>query len=83
MDREELLTLASAYKEQIYARLLETVPKRLATLDLDVLEGKTTQEMLILVYMQGIAEALDAFDMAELLRAIAREAYDPDAGMQA
>lgn len=83
MDREQLLLLANAYKEQIYARLLEMVPKRLVTLDPDVLEGKTTEEMLTLVYMQGVAEALDAFDMAELLRAIAREAHDPDSGMQA
>lgn len=83
MDKEQLLLLADAYKEQIFAKLREMVPRRVATLDPGVLEGKATEEILALVYMQGVAEALDAFDMAELLRTIAREAHDSDAGMQA
>ncbi len=83
MKKEQLLLLADAYKEQVFAELLEMVPRRVATLDPSVLEDKATEEILALVYMQGVAEALDAFDMAELLRTIAREAQDSNAGMQA
>jgi hypothetical protein len=69
MDREQLLLLTDAYKEQIVTRLHELVSSRLAQLDRSVFENKTTEEVLALVYMQGVAEALDAFDMAELLKA--------------
>ena len=69
MDDVQFLQLANAYKEQIYTKLLELVPDRLARLDESVPEGKTSEEVLALVYMQGAAEALDAFDMVELLRA--------------
>jgi hypothetical protein len=41
----------------------------MSKLDRAAFEGKTTEEVLGLVYMQGVAEALDAFDVAELLRA--------------
>lgn len=68
IDKAQLLLLADAYKEQIYTRLLELVPGRMARLDRSVFEGKSTEEILALVYMQGVAEALDAFDMDELLR---------------
>jgi len=47
------------------------------------LEGKTTEKVPELVYMQGVAEALDAFDMSELLRAIARESESTKPDMQA
>ncbi len=72
MDKTQLLLLTDAYKEQIYTKLLELVPDRLGQLDRGVFEGKTTEEVLALVYVQGAAEALDAFDMDELLRAVAR-----------
>lgn len=83
MEKEQLLLLADAYKEQVFAKLLELVPRRVATLDPSVLEGKVTEEILALVYMQGVTEALNTFDMAELLKAIAREARDSDTSMQA
>lgn len=69
MDRAQLLLLADAYKEQIFAKLHELVLGRVARLDRAVFEGKTTEEVLALIYMQGVAEALDGFDVAELLRA--------------
>lgn len=68
-DKAQLLLLADAYKEQIFSKLRELVPGRIARLDRDVFEGKTTEEVLELVYMQGVAEALDAFNMNELLEA--------------
>ncbi len=73
MDRAQLLLLANAYKKRIYERLLELVPERVAALDRSVFEVKATEEVLARVHMQGAAEALDAFDMSELLRAVARE----------
>lgn len=82
MDKDQLLLLADAYKEQIHTKLLELVPSRLERLDRGVFEGKTTEEVLALVYMQGVAEALDAFNMEELLRAIARAEGNPE-GIQA
>ncbi len=67
MEKAHLLLLADAYKEQIFSNLHELVPGRMARLDRSVFEGKITEEVLALVYMQGVAEALDAFDTAELL----------------
>ncbi len=69
MDKAQLFLLADAYKEQIYTKLHELVPGRIARLERSVFEGKTTEEVLGLVYMQGVGEALDAFSMAELLNA--------------
>ncbi len=69
IDKAHLLILADAYKEQIYTRLHELVPGRMARLDRSAFEGKTTEEVLTLVYMQGVTESLDAFDVAELLNA--------------
>ncbi len=80
MDESRLLTLADLYKTQIYTKLLELVPERLGRLDQAVLEGKPIEEALALIYMQGVAEALDAFDTGELLRAVKRE---PAAELQA
>ena len=65
----QLCLLADAYKEQIFEKLLKLVPSRLERLDRAVFEGKTTEEVLALIYMQGVAEALDAFDIDELLEA--------------
>ena len=73
MNQSCLLTLADLYKTQIYTTLLAPAPKRLGQLDRTVLEGKTTEEVLVLIYMQGVAEALDAFDVDELLRALRSE----------
>ncbi len=70
MDESRFLTLADAYKTQIYTKLLELAPERLGRFDPTVLEGRTTEEVLALIYMQGVAEALDAFDVSELLRAV-------------
>lgn len=82
MDRENIYDIVDAYKEQIFSKLYELVPSRLERLDRGVFEGKTTEEVLALVYMQGVAEALDAFNMEELLRAIARAEGNPE-GIQA
>ena len=73
MDESRLLTLADLYKTQIHTKLLELVPRRLGQLDRTVLEGQTTEEVLALIYMQGVAEALDALDISELLRAFKGE----------
>lgn len=70
MDESRFLTPADLYKTQIHTKLLELVPERSGRLDHAVLEGKTNEEVLALIYMQGVAEALDAFDMDELLRAV-------------
>ncbi len=72
MDEPHFLTLADVYKTQVHTKLLELVPEHLGRLDHAVLESKTTEEVLALMYMQGVAEALDAFDMGELLRAVKR-----------
>lgn len=69
MDSDKLLTLSDAYKEQIFSKLSDLAPGRIAQIDRRELEGKTTEEVLILLYLQGVAEALDLFDMTELLRA--------------
>lgn len=79
-DRTRLLQTTTAYKEQIYTKLLELLPERMARLDRGAFEGKTTEEVLALVYMQGVAEALDAFEIGELLQA--SEAED-EAGLRA
>jgi hypothetical protein len=79
----QLFLVASRHKEEIFSKLHELVPERLARLDRTVFEGKTTEEVLALVYMQGVAEALDAFDMRELLRTIARESAPAKPDMQA
>ncbi len=79
VDREQLLKLTDAYKERIYERLLELVPERMAALERSVFESKATEEVLALVYMQGAHEALDAFDMSEFLRAVARESGGTEA----
>ncbi len=83
MDKNQLLLLTDVYKEQIFSGLRELVPGRVARLDRSGFEVKTTEEVLELVCMQGVAEALDAFDMSELLRAIARENESPKPDMQA
>ncbi len=72
MDKEHLFQLTDAYKEQIFTKLYELVPSRMAKLDHDAFTDKTTEEVLVLTYMQGVGEALDAFDMSELLREVAR-----------
>ncbi len=64
------LTLADAYKEQIHAKLFELVPERITRIDSGVFDGKTTEEVLALMYMQGVTEALDAFDVSGLLRVV-------------
>ncbi len=69
IDKAQLLLLADAYKEQISTKLHELVLGRVARLDRSVFAGKTTEEVLALVYMQGVAETLDVFDVAELLKA--------------
>ena len=69
MDRDTLLKLADTYKEQIFSKLSELAPRRITQIDRHELEGKTTEEVLSLLYLQGVAEALDAFDLAELLHA--------------
>lgn len=83
MDAQAVLKLANSYKEQIFTKLRTTLPERMANLDRSVFEGKTTEEVLALVYMQGAAEALDAFDMTELLRAVARESGAVAEGLEA
>ncbi len=83
MDTDQLLLLTDTYKEQIFSKLRELVPGRMARLDRSGFKGKTTEEALELVYMQGVAEALDVFDMSELLRAIARESESSKPDMQA
>ena len=77
MDESQLVTLADVYKEQIHAKLLELVPERTGRIDPTVFEGKTREEVLALMDMQGVAEVLDAFDVAELWRA-AQGAPSPD-----
>ena len=79
MNKDQLFKLTDAYKESIYQKLLEQLPERMANLDRAVFEGKSTEEVLALVYMQGVTEALDAFDMSELLRAVARESGGAEA----
>ena len=69
MNNAQILLLADAYKKRIHEKLLKLVPDRLAQLDPGVFEGRTFEEVLALIYMQGVAEALDAFDMTELLAA--------------
>lgn len=83
MERDRLLELTDAYKESIYQKLLELLPERMAALDRGELEGKATEEVLALIYMQGAAEALDAFDMDELLRAVAHEGGAAGDGLEA
>lgn len=63
---KRLLELADAYKEQIFTKLHELAPGRIARLDRSVFDDKGTEAVLALVYLQGVAEALDAFDVAEL-----------------
>lgn len=70
MDETRFLTLADQYKEQIYTKLLALAPDRIRRIDPAVLADKTSEEALALIYMQGVAEALDAFDPAELWRAL-------------
>ena len=67
MDEAQLLLLANAYKEQIREKLLILVPDRLAQLDPGVFEGRTSEEVFALIYMQSVTETLDAFDMTKLL----------------
>lgn len=55
MDKAQLLLLTDAYKEQIFTKLHELVPGRVAQLDRGVFESKITEEVLALVYMQGVA----------------------------
>ena len=76
MDTSRFLRLADLYKEQIYTKLQDLVPDRLGRLEPGVLTGKTTDEALALVYMQGVAEALDAFDVAELWK-VAQDNPEP------
>lgn len=64
MDETRFLTLADRYKEQIYAKLQELVPERLARLEPGVLTGRPT-------------EAVLAFDPAELWRAAGEDAAPP------
>ncbi len=44
MDKAQLLLLADAYKEQIFSKLHELVPGRMARLDRSAFEGKTTED---------------------------------------
>jgi hypothetical protein len=83
MDKEHLFRLADAYKVQIYTKLHALVPSRVAQLERSVFEDKMTEDVLALVYMQGVAEALDAFDMDELLREIALASNASESGMKA
>lgn len=77
MDEARLLKLAVVYKEQIFEKLAELSPGRIAKIDREALKGKTTEEVLELLYLQGVAEALDAFNVAELLQAVDRDADEP------
>ena len=73
MGKEHLLELADAYKAQIFTKLLELISSRLADWTTVPLRAKrTTEGVLALIYLQGSGEALDAFDIAELLREFAR-----------
>lgn len=83
MAKEHLLQLTDAYKEQIFNRLHELVSGRLERLERGVFEGKTIEEILALVCVQGVAEALDALDVNELLWAIARADTTSESGMEA
>ena len=56
----------------------ELAPRRMARTYRTLLEGKATEEVPALIYMQGVAEALDAFDLVELLRAEQGGASPPD-----
>lgn len=69
-ERERLLRLSSGYKEQIYEKLVELFPKRLEGADLAEWQDKSTEELLRLAYVKGVAEALDGFDVEELLAAL-------------
>lgn len=77
----QLLTRIDAHKERIYQGLLDLLPERMARLDRSAFDGKTAEEVLALVYMQGVAEALDAFDLDEMLQAL--EPGDDEAGLRA
>ncbi len=83
MDKEHLLQLADVYKGQIFNKLHKLVSERMERLERSIFEGKTTEEILALIYIQGVAEALDAFDMNELLRAIARADTASESGIEA
>lgn len=78
MDTDRFLCLADLYKEQIYTKLQDLVPDRLGQLEPEVLIDRPTEEVLALIYMQGVAEALDAFDLAELWRAAQKDATPPE-----
>ncbi len=75
-EENKLLVLASAYKEQVYEKLLEFLPKRLERVPLEDLRDLPLAKVLGPMYMQGVGEALDSFSMEELLRALREE--DPE-----
>ncbi len=79
-ERTKLLALAEAYKEHIYTKLLKLLPQRLGSIDRQPLRGLSSEEVMSRMYAQGVAEALDAFKVEEVLQALEAP---PDSGTKA
>ncbi|ADI15614.1 hypothetical protein [Truepera radiovictrix] len=82
MDARDIVELADAYKLRLFDRLRDRLPERLRAFRGDALKGQAA-DVLTYAYLQGVQDALDAFDMAELLRLIARESGAAGPGLQA
>jgi hypothetical protein len=82
MDARDIVELADAYKARLYDRLRDRLPERLRAFREGPLEGRVA-DMLTYAYLQGASDALEAFDMAELLRLIASESGAAGPNLQA
>lgn len=69
-EKARLFALARAYKEHIVHKLEAFLPQRLAQIDRASLQGLTGEEVMKQMYLQGVNEALEAFDVEELMRAL-------------
>ena len=68
-QKQFFLKLAEGYKEQVYGKLLELLPGRILRIDKSQIRSMSMEEVMQYMYIQGVAEALDSYDVGELLRA--------------
>lgn len=79
-EKQDLIDVFDHYKEQIYGKLLELAAERVQGIAPERLEPPNLPETLALLYMQGVAEALDAVSPAEVVKAMTDEGTDSFGG---
>lgn len=70
VQKQQLIRHGNLYKERVYAALFEALMQRFAAVDWEALNDYSQEEILQMLYMQGVADALEALDLEALVRAV-------------